>query len=90
MTGHNNYYREGTIKVGKGAPLCLNGRIYPVTFWALIATAVPPGIISREPFSLPHEGAQSRAVESGGQGSLLSQNFHTQKVSIFLSKKCHF
>ena len=63
-------YRDRRHKVGKGAPLCLNGAL-AFHIRALIATAEPAGNCPREPYSLPlHEGAQSRPVESGGRGRL--------------------
>ena len=73
--------------MGKSAPLCLNGSFILSQFvlGPYIATA-EPGNYPREPFSLPlHEGAQSRAVESGNQsaGALALPTFPHPKSAPF-------
>ena len=80
-------YREGT-KWAKGHLYALIGHL-SCHIWALIATA-ELGNCPREPFSLPLKGhSQGRWIQGAG-GACSPQNFHTQKVPFFLSKKCNF
>ena len=83
--GHS-YYKEGT-NWEKGHLYALMGHLSR-HIWALIVTAEPWNCPC-EPVSLP-DGAQSRAVESGGRGAWTPNISNTQKVPLFSKGKVPF